>query len=372
MRFFILLEVITFLFFSCTSKYGKDQTIVINEIKEQEIQLSDVVSQIKILPLDTEADESLIGHIKDICRVDEIIYILDDITQSILAFNINTGKFIKRVYGVGQGPNEYINPISLSSYADNVYLLDISTQRIIRYDKQLNPMETIRLSFTSSDFIAAIDGFYLYNISSTNLKKVVQVNKNGKVLNTYISASKNISTSGFIEFTSKHFTSANNGNIYFIESMTNKLFCINNEMSHTIDFGKDNIPADFDINNMKLVDDMPYAFLVDFFSLNDYNIISFFKEKKRYYSFLELSTEKQQTGIVRDRKYGIPFFPRWKLNNTLIGTCNYHDMEENFDSIKSFFVTDIDKDNIDDEMSFLLLFDISLEHTFSESITGDP
>jgi hypothetical protein len=367
MKFFVFFTGVTFLLSSCLSKHKEDekgQIIVIDEINEQKLELPDITSQIKILPLKTETDESIVGHIRDICCVDDMVYILDDITQSILVFNMNTGKFIKRVHSIGQGPNEYIHPIAISSCADNVYLLDISANRIICYDKHLNPVRTIRLSFASSDFIAFADGFYLYNISSFNLKKVVYLDKNGTVANSFISTSKNTTIDGTVDFTNNHFSIADNGNIYFVESLINRIFCINNKMNVTIqevDFGKNNIPKSFDVNSIGF-SDIPYAFIAEFFALDNYNIISFLKNGKRYYSIFETSTGRQKTGIVTDHKCEIPFFPQWQLNNNiLIGACYYQDIEANFDNIKDCFVTDTEKDSFDDEASFLLFFSISFQ-----------
>jgi hypothetical protein len=292
------------------------------------------------------------------------VYILDDITKSILVFEINTGEFVKYVHNVGQGPSEYIKPIALSSYGENVYLLDFPTHSVIRYDKQLNPLETFRLPFASPDFIAFVDGFYFYNVSSAHIKEIVKTNKKGKVLNDYMLAPQNTKTGGFAGFTGKHFSLANNGNVYFTESSTNKIVCINNKKdvtSYTIDFGKNNIPANFDMNNMRQIDKTHYAVIADFFSLREYNVISFIRESKRYFSILEMQKGKQLTGIVRDEKYDIPFFPRWKLNDSiLVGTCNYLDLCENFDGIRKFLITDIDNENIDPDMSFLLFFNINL------------
>jgi hypothetical protein len=348
---------------SCTSYNEKEKgrIIVIDEIKEQKLELSDIASQIKILPLETEADESMVGHIWDVCCVDDMVYILDDITRSILMFNMNTGKFIKRVHSIGQGPNEYVHPMALSSCADSVYLLDIAANRIICYDKHLNPVRTIRLSFASSDFTALADGFYLYNLSSFNLKKVVYLNKNGTVANSFISTSKNTTLDRDVDFTSNHFSVANSGDVYFVESLTNRIFCINNKTNVTVqdvDFGKNNIPKSLDINSVGF-SDIPYALIAEFFALDNYSIISFFKDGKRYYSIFETSTGRQKTGIVT-REF--PFFPRWQLNsNILIGTCYYQDIEANFDNIKDCFVTDVEKDSIDDEASLLLFFNIDFQ-----------
>jgi hypothetical protein len=80
MKFFIFFTGVTFLFSSCLSKHKEDekgQIIVIDEINEQKLELPDITSQIKILPLETKTDESIVGHIRDICCVDDMIYILD-------------------------------------------------------------------------------------------------------------------------------------------------------------------------------------------------------------------------------------------------------------------------------------------------------
>jgi PBP1b-binding outer membrane lipoprotein LpoB len=369
-RIFVIMiavcAVIILLFFSsCNSKYKEDESnriIRVNTIKEQELELSDIVSQIKILPLETKRDESIIGQIKDICFVDDAVYILDMITQSILAFDMNTGKFIKRVRNTGQGPNEYMQPVALASYAEHVYLLDINGL-IVCYDKQLNPVETIRLTFTPHDLIAVADGFYLYNISSANLNKVVYANKKGRVMDSYISASK---TDFNRKFTiSKSLTNANNGDIYFTDftaSLINKFFRISKDkvVSCQVDFGKDNIPADFDINGTNLID-FSYACLAEHFPLNSCNVISFFKREMRYYCFHDLSTGKQQTGSLVHNKYDIPFFPRWQFNSDiLVGVCHYHSIEANFDNIRNYFIADLDKDDVDDEeMSFLLFYDFT-------------
>ena len=47
----------------------------------------------------------------------------------------------------------------------------------------------------------------------------------------------------------------------------------------------------------------------------------FFYKSRRYYGFIPLSGGESVFGIVKDKCYGIPFFPKWQYGNELIGVC---------------------------------------------------
>ncbi|MDR0698649.1 MAG: hypothetical protein LBG28_05465, partial [Tannerella sp.] len=61
------------------------------------------------------------------------------------------------------------------------------TKHIISYDKELNPLETISLTFPASDFIVTEKGFLLHNlVKQETLGNVVRTDRKGTVMESYM------------------------------------------------------------------------------------------------------------------------------------------------------------------------------------------
>lgn len=91
-------------------------------------------SKLTYVPLET-TESSLIYEIDKILYLNHTIYIFDKENKKILLFN-DKGKFLNAICQVGQGPGEYVYPSDMDvDEFGNVYVLDFSSKRIIKYKK---------------------------------------------------------------------------------------------------------------------------------------------------------------------------------------------------------------------------------------------
>jgi hypothetical protein len=315
---------------SCKTGDMRDGTVVIDLTEKQEIALSDVVDRIRIIPL-IVPETDLLGHIKDLCFAGDTVYILDDLTASLWSFDLNTGRSIKRICHRGNGPNEYVNPAAITSDADRLYLLDLPTQHIISYDRELNPLETVSLTFPALDFIATEKGFFLQNsVGLETLKKVVHTDKKGIVLESCLPFSNTQNDTG--EYTGgagKCFMKTAEGNVLFSEAYSNRIYMIDKtgcSLSCQMDFMNDSPPSD--ANHIPNLLELSYALCDHFFVWGEGYIIGILKDWEHYYCFYKPAGDEQKTGKVRDGKDGLPFFPRWQSGETLVGSCLYGEIRK--------------------------------------------
>lgn len=141
MRYFIvLLFLLLTMFISCRQEMNKQnltQTFVIDDFANKEFDVDKCFSDMRLLLLKMDTSQ-FIGKVKDVCIIGDTIYLLDEMTAYIYAFDKNGGRCIKAICNRGSGPNEYINPVALSARSGSFYVLDMPTSRIIKFDKELN------------------------------------------------------------------------------------------------------------------------------------------------------------------------------------------------------------------------------------------
>jgi hypothetical protein len=368
MRHRIISIIVCFIFlYSCNSeknKYGTNhQRIIIEKIHGQEISLEEVISKVTILPLRT-LDDNIVGNIKDICFMDSYLYILDDQTASIFIFNMEDGSFVKKITRRGNGPNEYVFPTAMKSDSRHVYVLDMPTNKLICFDKELNPVKTIKIPFSASDFTCAKGNFIFYSTDNfPGAYKFRIVDKNGKILNNHIEFSDLDIPGRYNWGPGKHFSQINDDaeEIFVSELFSNKIYSIkdgNLELQFELDFQGANIPDNVNVNDLNIFEQTEYAFKTDFFIFKNKLVTSFLKDTARYFNFFDISTKAQTTGIVKDLKNNLPFFPQWQYRDVLIGFCHYDDIKDNIhkfinDNPNTFFL-----ENIDDEDLVLLFFSV--------------
>lgn len=123
-KYLICCILLCCVFCACTDKnenLSEGEIVVISGFQNVTIDPSLVIKDVEVLKIST--DTTFIGIPKDICIIDSVIYILDDI-NNIYAYDWITARLIKSVHNVGSGPNEYVDPIALSADGKNLYLLD--------------------------------------------------------------------------------------------------------------------------------------------------------------------------------------------------------------------------------------------------------
>ena len=156
------------------------------EVKECDInntrKLSDLVESIKYIPLETTED-CLIGKVSKIKYYEGKFYIYDKTTRTVFLYN-EEGKFLFKYSAFGKGPFEYIklNDMDIDSEG-NCYLLE--TRKIIKLDKQLNPLKEIKLPFGTMRFAIHNNEIALVHLGEDEDEIQILSNK-GKELTSYI------------------------------------------------------------------------------------------------------------------------------------------------------------------------------------------
>lgn len=334
---FLFLILLLLLFSSsCRQGGGKQENLTVFSIEnfdDKELKVDECFSHVKLLPLQLNANR-IIGQIKDICVIGDTIFLLDGIASTLYVFDKNSGKYLASALKKGHGPNEYINPVALSVRAENLYVLDMPTSRIIEFDKELNAVGNVHFNFPASDFIALDSGFLLYNLAPTSEKgKFVYINDKGEYVNSFVFPKKKEHFNAIWGGGGKIFLKNEESNVTAFEFYNDIVYKWDNDSLQPfcrLDFGKFGLPSGVNRYSINPYEE-PYAFSGNIFMLSDMLIPSFFYKSLRYYGFIPLFEGKSVFGIVKDKYYDIPFFPQWQHGNELIGVCPQKFAEKYFE-----------------------------------------
>ena len=101
----VLLVLLILVWISCqNSKFEEKQgmLIKIEKFQDRVLDISDIVKDVKILPVLTTGDD-IIGNIKDLCFAGEYIYLIDGITTSVFQIRAKDGVCVKKICNRGNG-----------------------------------------------------------------------------------------------------------------------------------------------------------------------------------------------------------------------------------------------------------------------------
>lgn len=268
-----------------------------------------------VTKLELETDSFMIGELKDLCFIDSILYALDGITHKLFAYDMVRKSVVKSIDRVGNGPMEYVRPMALDSDEENIYVLDFPTRKVLTFSRDLTPVREFRLPFAAWDFVKTDNGFLFCNMTiNEDLKKIVETDDEGLVVNNYLSENPIGATGGqcFIKTSAK--------DIYVLPPYSNYSYeWTENGLKdfYSTDFGSKNMPRG---NNQEMGKyEEEYAYNTDIFVVSKYVLFSFLYKGKRIYSFIDREKGVQKSGIAYDKTRNFPFYPRWQYKNSLIG-----------------------------------------------------
>lgn len=307
-------------FLSCVQKQETSIeaiTVEVEDFQDKELEMNDFISDASTILLYADS-LGYIGQIKDMCVVDSFLYVLDGVTASLTQFYAESGKQKSTICRRGNGPFEYIQPVTLTSDGQYLYLLDLPGMSIIAFDAALQGVKEVSLAFPCMDFVKTDDGFLCYNAAPTeDLGRIVYVDNEGEIGDSFLPGNGGMPYSP--------------GTKVFVKNSRDEIF-INPPFSRTVyrwncskkqpeeylvfDFGGKNIPADADLNRMNVFEE-PYVVPSTFFQMGDTSLYSFLYAQKRYYAVV--SSEGIQVGLVPEDSER-PFFPQWQVGDKLAGT----------------------------------------------------
>lgn len=298
--------------------HNKGEIIMISDFKGNKLDLMDFVEGIELYELET--DDFLIGEVGDICLYDSSLFLLDKLTLNIVTYSLKERKVTNQINRRGNGPYEYIEPMALCVDSDKLYLLDAILQKVIVFNKSLEPIQEFQLDFAASDMVKTSDGFLFCTVLPEpflNYNKIIHTNNKGKVQDTFVHSHQYGLTMG------KTFVKHQPDEIYIGVPYSNQIYLWTEEELQNYyytDFGSYNIPVEEKIEDLSLYD-FDYIHNNNFFVTSSYFINAFSFEGKMYYHFKEHFTGKSYCGTIKNSKDGLPFFPRWQYGNLLIGLC---------------------------------------------------
>jgi hypothetical protein len=148
MKNFIFFRVVlVFVLFSCTKEKAVTDLTVIN-INPSKVEkgfdiANDVEYDFDILALETN-DDCLIAEAYKIAHQNGVLYVFDKQGKSVLEFD-STGKHIKKLYKVGQGPDEYVSLDAFTVNGKDIWLADNLATLLLCYDENLKLKERISI-----------------------------------------------------------------------------------------------------------------------------------------------------------------------------------------------------------------------------------
>ncbi|MDR1699906.1 MAG: 6-bladed beta-propeller [Lachnoclostridium sp.] len=126
-----------------------DSNMITIEVSDQnKMDPRSVIEEMELIPLETTA-ESLIGDVEHLFMVDDKIIVVDIVhSKSIFIFG-RKGELIRRINGLGRGPNEYLNlsHVALTHDKQHIAAYDDKGAGILFYDLDGNLVSIEKVGF---------------------------------------------------------------------------------------------------------------------------------------------------------------------------------------------------------------------------------
>lgn len=289
--------------------------------------LNNFSSKISCSQLALNMDSLTLSTVKDIAFGDSAVYVLD-MSASIakIPYDLDGHAFTVNRRGVGAG--EYISPVAIEAFDDYIYILDIATATVHRYDSELSPINSIKLSNPADDFTVTRDYIIVSNIgTSDNVGKFTVYSMDGRVVSN--------SNEDSYEYDIPSFKVCSNplinvdGTVYALDGEYNRIYILNNGKllpEFEYDFGEKAKPSDVVVDSSNF---SKYAMSTDCFHIGDITVLSYLVDNKRQYCFFDRNTGSINNGAIPETYDGQPFYPRWQNGNKLVGYIEPDNPEEN-------------------------------------------
>lgn len=246
----------TILLASCSKEksvynYEENSEIIKVDISEsEEILASDFFSDIKYTEIQTPSNEP-IGRVSKIIANKNVIGLFDDAKGSVWLFNPE-GVYINEVtIPEGRGPGELIHLQDIIITNDQK-IHALGTHKIVVYDFKGQITDEIEFQFLiykftyledSATYIGYADNVPNYGMNNSfEGHNLLQFNKNGRIVNSYLPINKGRENLGF-DIPSR-FTVYGNNQIFFAQ-LDDNIYQINNSSvipKYVLDFGAYSVP----------------------------------------------------------------------------------------------------------------------------------
>ncbi|MCQ4875339.1 MULTISPECIES: 6-bladed beta-propeller [Odoribacteraceae] len=269
------LAILVALCVSCTSKnnnkynykYGKLNEAVIQNMQKDTMGNPDDVRLInidcnyeykeagflfhdlKLIPLETSS-KSLIGEVDKIMIQDSFVYLLDvNKAKSLLVFNLNSGKFLRKIGNYGKSNSEYIEPTDFTVDGNHVIILDNRSTKLLIFDIEGNFKEVSRLQFALQTIErTGVDSVFIgiagdnRHIDAIHKYKILKFNTHGNILSKHLKMDYSIN---FCELNNLKYEL---GRFWYHAPFSNNIVFLDGlvtEVKYKFQFSKVGIPDDF-------------------------------------------------------------------------------------------------------------------------------
>ena len=339
---FPLILLLTFFSMSCAQKTSEESNSVeVNSEDFKPINLSKYVSDYSFIKLETNAN-SIIGEVSKIEIHEDIIYILDFMTNTLFRFNPD-GTYLNKINKVGVGPEEYIRLTDFYVNKNGVYLLDFSGKSILKLTHNLEFIEKQAITSMSTHLVVDSAGlFTLYNerINTTNDYAIVQ--KKGEDEKEYFLRSPLENTIN--NWSLSNTLQVNQNNVFFSDKYANTIFQFTNgqwDKFIEISFANKNLPKNEHVNRFENIYDLSFPYIVrnNYYVSDSLLIVDFFFNQKRFYLFYNLIDQTKECGEVYndviDKDYK-RFALLGKSQQFLVETIFAEDVINDFSILKKY------------------------------------
>jgi len=111
---------------------GETMELAVEKFAEQR-NMTNWVDSMSIISLNATCEDALLKQINKCLVIDDKIYLLDYFGNSSLTIWDNAGNFLNKVGSLGQGSGEYHKITDFDVANENIYLLDSSQRKILKY-----------------------------------------------------------------------------------------------------------------------------------------------------------------------------------------------------------------------------------------------
>lgn len=293
------------------------------DVSPQEILLSDLVKEVKYIPL---SSDFLIGEVKKIEYYNTKFYLMDQQAKVIGVFGLN-GEFLYQIGDLGKGPGEYmeIQDFTIDRSTGNILIFDPVEMSLIFYDELGNYDHTVGIDFYINRMFVSDDKIFSYS----NYVDYLYVDR----YNLIISTLEGEIIQKLLPFDStevhlENFSSMNQlrDEIHIAPVYGNIIYHIDRLGGITlsmIDYGFDPIlESELSSNENELKDYLNvHARILDIYvESNKFRFFNFYDDYSTLSYFLNKQTNKSNIGAVFNNIELLPFEPMFFIDDaTMVG-----------------------------------------------------